>query len=319
MPKNIVKDGSVDYTNIIQKILDTNKIVVFPDFPVLINERGLEILSHSRLFFQKKSKLILKPNKLGQYEMLRIHNCEDVEIYNPILIGDREKHLSDSGEWGMGISIRGSKNIIIYGADVSKCWGDGIYLGVTEQLSNNVNVGIFNSCLDFNRRNGMSIIAGENVNVKGLWVTNTSGTPPYAGIDIEPDKPTDILRNLNFENIVSINNKDHGFLIALSNLYGINQKEVNIAIKNLIVKKTSYGLSFKIGNENLELAKPTGTINVEGVLFENVQIADYFSYEENSNSIFRLNLKVNSNQAKNIDHLQKSFANVKNVKIFESY
>src|SRR5690606_19325967 len=36
LPKNYVKDGTVDYTNYLQKVLNENKNVVFPNFPIRI-------------------------------------------------------------------------------------------------------------------------------------------------------------------------------------------------------------------------------------------------------------------------------------------
>src|ERR1700758_4716525 len=43
LPANYVKNGSVDYTSFIQGALDKYSKVIFPDFPVLINESGLTI------------------------------------------------------------------------------------------------------------------------------------------------------------------------------------------------------------------------------------------------------------------------------------
>jgi len=198
LPVNFVKDASVDYTDYIQKSLDNHRKVLFPNFPVLINAKGLTISSNSILVFDKNSKIKLAPNDKGQYEMLRMHDVENVILYNAHVEGDKYKHIGTNGEWGMGISIRGAKNIKLYNSVAKYCWGDGIYLGITEKSSNNVNVIITNTLLDDNRRNGISIIAAENLWVTHLVVANTNGTPPMAGIDIEPDANTDVIKNLNF-------------------------------------------------------------------------------------------------------------------------
>src|SRR5699024_2281719 len=93
LPKKFVKNGSQDYTSYLQKGLDENKIVVFPDFPILINEEGLTVQSGARLIFESNSQLIMKPNDKKSYQVLRIYDVADVKIYNPRIVGDRVKHL----------------------------------------------------------------------------------------------------------------------------------------------------------------------------------------------------------------------------------
>jgi hypothetical protein len=61
-------------------------------------------------------------------------------------------------------------------------WGDGFYIG------GGVNLNLSRCVSDRNRRQGMSIIACKNLYVADSIFSNTSGTPPSAGIDIEPDK-----------------------------------------------------------------------------------------------------------------------------------
>ena len=55
LPRNFVRDGSMDYTSFIQIALIKNPNIVFPDFPVLINDSGLEIPSNRTLTFLKGS------------------------------------------------------------------------------------------------------------------------------------------------------------------------------------------------------------------------------------------------------------------------
>src|SRR5690606_11994065 len=51
LPAGYVKNGSVDYTQYIQKALDDHNKVMFPDFPILINDAGLSVRSNTKLFF----------------------------------------------------------------------------------------------------------------------------------------------------------------------------------------------------------------------------------------------------------------------------
>src|SRR5690606_29419791 len=113
LPHNYVKDGSIDYTIYMQKGLDENLNIQFPDFPVLINENGLNIRSNQKLNFSKNACLIMKPNSEERYGLLNLKNVSNVVINNPGLEGDRKNHKSSKGEWGMGINILSSRNITI--------------------------------------------------------------------------------------------------------------------------------------------------------------------------------------------------------------
>lgn len=295
LPKNFVKDGSVDYTAYVQMALDKHRKVLFPNFPILINAKGLTISSNSIIVFGKNSKIKLAPNDGTHYEMLRLHDVENVTLYNARVEGDKHGHTGTKGEWGMGISIRGAKNVKIFNSIVKYCWGDGIYLGITEKSSNNENITITNTILDDNRRNGMSIIAAENLTVKNLTVANTHGTPPMAGVDIEPDSNTDVIKNLNFDGITSFNNTTHGFLFALNNLAGaISHQEVTIKVNKFSAIYGDLGMSFKLGSSNQGAKAPRGLITIDKPQFYKQKRSEYLSYEGNESNTIAVKIKVNT-------------------------
>lgn len=295
LPENFVKDGSVDYTAFVQMALDKHRKVLFPNFPILINAKGLTISSNSIIVFDKYSKIKLEPNGGTHYEMLRLHDVENVTLYNAQIEGDKHGHTGTNGEWGMGISIRGSKNVKIFNSIVKYCWGDGIYLGITEKSSNNVNITITNTILDDNRRNGMSIIAAENLAVKKLIVANTNGTPPMAGVDIEPDSNTDVIKNLNFEGITSFNNTTHGFLFVLNNLAGpISHSEVTIKVNKFSAIYGDLGMSFKLGSLNQGANVPIGLIAIDKPQFHKQKRSLFLSYVENEFNTIEVKIKVNT-------------------------
>src|SRR5690606_12982036 len=100
-------------------------------------------------------------------------------------------HTGSAGERGMGIWIHKGSKIQIDGVRVEKCWGDGIYLGTDQSTSGNdspTDVTITNVVCDDNRRQGISGVAGNSVVIFNSRFTNTDGTPPQAGIDIEPNQ-----------------------------------------------------------------------------------------------------------------------------------
>jgi len=241
LPKNYVQDGSVDYGIYLQKGIDENNFVEFPNFPILIGEKGLRLKSNSVLLFKSKSKLILKENSLSNYHILDLRNIENVKIYNPRLIGDRYAHKDVKGEWGMGINILSSRNISIYNPEIKNCWGDGIYISKISAVESE-NIIIKGGSIDNNRRNGISIISGKQIDISNIMLSNTNGTLPMAGIDIEPNTNDDILESINLKKIKTFNNADAGVAIILLNMIGKNDKKVSINIDSHIdyFSKTSF-------------------------------------------------------------------------------
>ncbi|MBV8328646.1 hypothetical protein [Chryseobacterium sp.] len=299
LPKGYVKNGSVDYTKEIQEALRIHRNVIFPNFPVLINEKGLTVFADSNLFFDSNSKIVLNPNSLAQYEILRIHDVKNVKVFFPNIKGDKYRHIGKNGEWGMGISLRGTDNVLIYSPVISECWGDGIYLGISPVTNSGINnnIRIIKAKIDDNRRNGMSIISAQNMTVNKFVVSNTNGAPPNAGIDIEPDANTDIIKNLSFNNIVSFNNDAHGFLFVLGHLYGKESDLGKIELNNFKSINGMYGISLRIGSDANMNLKPSGIIEIANTSFENVSHQDYFSYDENVRNNIQVKIKAKDNKA----------------------
>ena len=229
LPKGYVIDGSVDYTEYIQEGINKFLVVKLPNFPLLINPKGLSMNSNSQLFFQANSKLLMKPNAEKFYQLIDIKDIQNVSIYNPVLVGDRKKHLNNLGEWGMGISIKSSQNIKIYNHKISECWGDGIYIGRSSQAQPS-GLQIIGGHLDHNRRNGISIVSGRDILLDKIVVSNTEGTAPMAGIDIEPNNNEDVLENIKINSPVTYNNAKAGIGIILIHLIGKRQQNVDIKI-----------------------------------------------------------------------------------------
>ena len=233
LPQGYSKDGSKDYTSYIQKALNANRNLIMPNFPILINASGLKLSSNSIIYLPDNCKIFLSPNAKDTYHMILIKNCENVQIINPRLVGDRAKHLGSKGQWGMGISIYNSSNIKLYNPDIRNCWGDGIYVGRDNPSRNNFDITIYSPQLHYNRRNGISIISGENIVLNSPVISNTNGASPMCGIDLEPNSNEDNLDNITINNPITFNNK-YGILIYLKSLQGTKQKNVNVYINSPI-------------------------------------------------------------------------------------
>jgi len=138
LPAGYVKDGSVDYTSYIQNAINNYTELVFPDFPLLVNDAGLKVPSNRIIHFMAGSEIRLKSSSKANYDIFRIENAVNVTLNGPHIVGDRYSHKGTSGEWGHGIGIYSSKNITVNEAKVYNCWGDGIYIGTKERVPNEI-------------------------------------------------------------------------------------------------------------------------------------------------------------------------------------
>ncbi|MGY3055224.1 hypothetical protein ACVWYG_003439 [Pedobacter sp. UYEF25] len=273
LPANFVKDGSVDYTTQIQSGINLNKVVLMPNFPILTS--GISATSNSTILFQKDSKLVMGPSEKEGYNILKIKNVHDVNVYFANIVGDRKQHLGSKGEWGFGIGIISAYNIKIVNPAVSDCWGDGIYINnVTpqhqDQITKSSNILIDGANLDNNRRNGLSLIDGKDITIKNSVCSNTNGTSPMAGLDVEPNNGHAELKNITLDRIVAFNNQTVGILVSLAVFKSENQKQLNLNINNCTVDSSNYGIGFsfeRAGTDGLAYAK--GTINVTNTIWKN--------------------------------------------------
>lgn len=279
LPAKYVIDASRDYTFYIQKALNEHPVVLFPNFPLLISDDGLQVGSNSTWIFQSESKLIKSPTSKDTYGIIGINNKKNVKFFFPIIVGDRKIHKSNAGEWGMGIFIRGSENINIFNPIISNCWGDGIYIG--KGIKHSEDIKIFRQLLDNNRRNGISIVSAKNVLIQSPVISNTNGTLPASGIDIEPNNNNDIIYNITINSPLTFNSDKFGILIYLDLLRGLNEKKVDITINNPIDIKSIEGI--KISEPTLgykSKSKVVGSINVNNPKSDkkiNIPLFDSFS------------------------------------------
>jgi len=274
LPSNYVTDGSVDYTEYIQKALNENRDVIFPPFPILVsmqyNQSGLMVSSNSTLVFPKGAKLILKSTSSANYQIIKIHNVENVKIYYPVIQGERYSHLGATGEWGMGISIAGSKNIQIEKPYITDCWGDGIYIATTTApVMVSRNVIINGAVLDNNRRCGIAIISGDSIVFNNTLSANTNGTAPRCGVDIEPNNNKDTIRRITFNNMIAYNNHTFGFDIVLFHLRGTPgiHSDIDIKVNGLKIYYSAYSIGFSMYNASYSSGAPlAGSVLLNDVL-----------------------------------------------------
>lgn len=196
-------DGTRDATAAIQNAINRaspGEITKIPPGTYLINaDTGITLRQGSNLELSNGTIILSKPSKNNKYALIKVHGIDNVKISGGALIGERLNHLGKGGEWGMGISIRGSTDVDISNMEVSNCWGDGIYIGSFQRNGVQVpcaNITIRKVVSKGNRRQGLSITSCNHAQILDSKFLNTAGTAPASGIDLEPnpDQPvTDIL------------------------------------------------------------------------------------------------------------------------------
>jgi hypothetical protein len=192
---------------------------------------GIKI--YDNMIFEMNPEAILKQITTDQraYQIIRIYDKQNVIIRGGQLYGDRDTHTGATGENGYGISIQGGKNIMIQDVSSYNMWGDGINIqviwdgDVTFEIPEDIVIERVN-CYN-NRRQGMSVEAGIHVIVKDSKFTDTNGTAPQAGIDIEPW--TDVIGTYHVDGIVIEN-------CILSGNLGCGLVVDSASIRNVVIK-----------------------------------------------------------------------------------
>ena len=239
------------------------------------------------------SNIIFKPNDKVAYSIFNIIDKQNIKIRNGKLIGDRFEHDyvgNSTHEWGRGIGIGGSENLEFDNLSIYNMTGDGIY--IIEDKNNSNNIKIKNSTIYMNRRQGISIISGENIEVSYCEIFNINGTNPQAGIDMEPNKTTEKIDNINIHNNKFYNFGNSVAIMMHSQIYSV---EIS---KNVIY-----------GNINIYETREKTEIN-DNELHDGTIKADF--YKEGSSKIIN-ELEIINNKMSN--YYIKYNGNVKKIKI----
>ncbi|MEO8870260.1 MAG: right-handed parallel beta-helix repeat-containing protein [Granulicella sp.] len=209
--------AGADCTALLQRAIDqlpvTGGEVLIPAGEYLIDAvLGVKLRSHVSLRLLPGAILRAKPTAAPNYAILRIFNVVDVRIKGGNLVGERSAHLGRTGEWGMGIDIRGSHAVHIETSHISDCWGDGIYIGSSAQgdVGTCSDITVKSVICENNRRQGLTIVACDGALIERCEFNHTKGTAPSAGIDIEPNRGQTV-KNVRIVDCKATHNAGDGF------------------------------------------------------------------------------------------------------------
>ncbi|GEM_PF-655530 len=217
-------------TSEIQTILTNYREVLFTDGTFNVNP--LNIASNTIIYMSPNTILKANTGYTPYNCLLNIVAVNNVVIYGNHASIQLLKSEYTIGESRHGVLIFNSTNVTIYDLHSDDSGGDGFYIGGNTVSTNlkgySENITLMNCYADNNRRQGLSITSGRNVNVIGGKYANTIGTAPAFGIDVETNDNTGYLDNINLINVITEGNDGGGIAIVPWHL----TKPVSITVKN---------------------------------------------------------------------------------------
>jgi hypothetical protein len=228
-----------DATKAIQSAIDSGaEKLIFENMGAPWVTDKIQLASDQELFFEKGVIIIAKKGAFkGKGDSLFTASLKSNIILNGY-DATLKMHKSDyagegyeKAEWRHVLSIRSSSNVRVYGLTLAESGGDGIYLGVAKSGVTNTDIHIKDVVCDSNYRQGISVISARNLLIENCILKNTSGTPPSAGIDFEPNRANEELVNCVMRNCVSENNDGDGYEFYIRNLNG-ESADLSIRLEN---------------------------------------------------------------------------------------
>lgn len=193
----------------------TANVVQVASDPTDPERYGIQLTSDMLLLLDPGVILVSKSTNVDRSYVLYANGASNVEVAGGQIIGERYTHTnsgygSGTDEWNHGIQLRGCSAVTIRDTSFSNFEGDGIDIGPTRDgnLTACNDVVVSNIVCNANRRQGLSIGNSTGVSVYDSMFSNTYGTAPQNGIDIEPD--TGAATNVTIDNCVCRGNEGVG-------------------------------------------------------------------------------------------------------------
>lgn len=273
-----------DATTALQSAIDSNAPrVVVPHMgkPWII--RPIRLRSNLELFFEPGVLVLAKEGEFkGKGDSLfSARDAENIAIrgYGATLRmrkADYQSEAYERAEWRMTVSLQGCRNVAIEGVRLEASGGDGVYIGATGALPYCAGVTIRDVVCDGHHRQGISVISAVDLLIENCLFSNTGGTAPRAGIDLEPNSPNEKLVNCVIRNCAMEANEGAGILLYLKPLSN-ESDPVSVLFENCHVRS---GKDAGIGVGALGDSGPGGVIEFRGCTIENTGKAGLYAYDK---------------------------------------
>ena len=192
---NAVADDTAAIQRAVNAVAGTGGTVLVPSGVYMINalatSPGYGIRLGSNMTLRLEAGAVLKaiPNASQMYIIVLASGITNVNIVGSGTIeGDLATHMGTGGEGGYCVQIsNGSSYIAIEGITTKEGWGDGFYVDGADHVT------FCNVTADHNRRQGISIVDGDQILVKNSTLKRTTGFMSSGifwsgfGLDNEPN------------------------------------------------------------------------------------------------------------------------------------
>lgn len=173
----------------------------------------------------------------------------------------------EKAEWRSGLSLNGCVDVVVEGLTICDTGGDGVYIGGGKKGKPCKNIRLRDIVCDNNYRQGISVISVDGLTVENCVFKNTWGTPPSAGVDIEPDSPEEMVKDIVFRNCAFEDNYGDGIEVFLAH-QKLDSKPVSILFERCrVASKRGAGVRVsKVGDDG-----PEGSVVFRGCTIENTE------------------------------------------------
>ncbi len=149
-------------------------------------------------------------------------------------------------------------DLTVMGLTFQESGGDGLCLGGGGMS----NLYIKDVTSDRNFRQGMTLDGAQGAVIENTVFSNTHGTNPQSGVDMEPDLAGDTLVNITFRNCTAFNNSGKGFEISA---WPLKSSLISVTWENCTVK-SAHNSAFMF---NIPNANNTGLVNLSNIFIGN--------------------------------------------------
>lgn len=258
--------NTTDSTVFLQKAINSGaRKVIIPKTDTPWISGPLRLRSNQEIFFEEGA--VLRANDTAfrkiRCSLLNLDGLENVVISGygaRIEMNGRRYSIPPfyRGEFRHIIRMIESKNVKVFGITVSDSGGDGIIIGGGGKKHFSEDIYLKDLKCIRNFRQGLSVISVKNLVVENCLFAETAGTPPSAGVDLEPEDDAQCLENVVFRNCTMRNNQGSGFMIYALKLTEA-AKPFSIKLENCVIDG-----SWEAGFELASITQngPRGTIDV---------------------------------------------------------
>ncbi|MBQ6915424.1 MAG: right-handed parallel beta-helix repeat-containing protein [Kiritimatiellae bacterium] len=268
-----------DSTRFLQAALDSGaeRVVVDRQKAPWIS-KPLFARSNTEIVFEDGAEILAKKGEfMGKYDSLL--SC--IAVSNVVVRGqgkggvlrlrrdDYTKPPYQRAEWRHALQLLTSSGITVENMSMCESGGDGVYVGNTYGKNGGPcrSVTLRDCVMDKNLRQGISVISVDGLLMERCVMSNTGGALPMAGIDFEPNKSDEVVRNAVLRDCRTVSNKGSGYELAFMSFIS-NSAPISVTLENC----TSDGdaCSFRFNGENMRNSGyVSGLVTLRGCRFRN--------------------------------------------------